>query len=106
MITIPVDEDCVSSKARCIAAGEEARALLAAASPPAETTSLREFCSQQRQFEAGECSYALLSEQTHPLGGGTVSGFLFARTRPASHLTAKQARAASLMCDCQCAICV
>ena len=78
------------SEGRC--AGQEARDLLAAALPPAGLSSLREFCSQQRRFGAGECSYALLSEQTHPLGSGTVSGFLFARTQPASYLTAKQVR--------------
>ena len=80
------------SVARLTAAGREARDLLAAASPSAGESSLREFCSQQRRFDAGECSYVLLSEQTHPLGSGTVSGFLFARTQPASYLTAMQAR--------------
>ena len=73
-----------------LAVGEESRALLLSASPPAEASSLREFCSQHPQFAAGGQSYALLSEQTHPLGGGTVSGFLFARTRAASCLTAAQ----------------
>ena len=70
--------------------GPEARELLAGAGA-AGCSSLRQLCTRQPSIEQpGGRLLTLLSEQTHRVGAGSVSAYLFQSTCAASCLTPQQ----------------